>query len=47
MLAFRDMESRVRLDHPLRAIKYMAEEVLTDLSPVFDAGYARGDSVRG
>jgi transposase len=40
MLAMIDMESRVPLDHPLRTIKYMAEEALADLSPVFDDMYA-------
>ena len=40
MLALIDMESRVPLDHPLRTIKYMAEEALADLSPVFDEMYA-------
>src|SRR6266849_3037818 len=40
MLAFIDMESPVRLDHPLRTIKYLADEALADLSPVFDAMYA-------
>jgi hypothetical protein len=36
MLAFIDIESRVRLDHPLRTIKYVADEALADLSSVFD-----------
>jgi transposase len=40
MLALIDMQSRVPLDHPLRTIKYMAEEALADLSPVFDDMYA-------
>jgi transposase len=40
MLALIDIESRVPLDHPLRTIKYMAEEALADLSPVFDDMYA-------
>jgi transposase len=40
MLAFIDVESRIRLDHPLRTIKYMAEEALADLSPLFDDMYA-------
>jgi len=40
MLAFIDMESRVRLDHPLRTIKYMADEALADRSAVFEDMYA-------
>jgi transposase len=40
MLAFVDVESRIRLDHPLRTIKYMADEALAELSPVFDDMYA-------
>jgi transposase len=40
MLALIDIESRVPLDHPLRTIKYMAEEALADVSPVFDDMYA-------
>jgi len=33
-------EARVRKDHPLRAIRTMVDEVLTQLSPRFDAMYA-------
>jgi transposase len=40
MLAFIDMETRIPLDHPLRTIKYMADDALADLSPLFDAMYA-------
>ena len=40
MLAFIDMEARIRLDHPLRTIKWMADEALAELSPVFDVMYA-------
>jgi transposase len=40
MLAFIDIESRIPLDHPLRTIKYMADEALADLSPLFDEMYA-------
>src|SRR5215207_809451 len=40
MLAFIDMEKRIPLDHPLRTIKYMADEALAELSAVFDAMYA-------
>jgi transposase len=34
-------EARVRKDHPLRAIRSMVDEVLTQLSPRFDTMYAR------
>jgi len=34
-------EARVRKDHPLRAIRAMVDEVLTQLSPQFDRMYAR------
>jgi transposase len=34
-------EARVRKDHPLRAIRAMVDEVLTQLSPRFDEMYAR------
>jgi transposase len=34
-------EERVRKDHPLRAIRTMVDEVLTQLSPRFDTMYAR------
>ena len=34
-------ESRVRKDHPLRAIRTMVDEVLSRLSPQFDRMYAR------
>ncbi len=40
MLAFVDVETRVPLDHPLRTIKYLADEALADLSPLFDDMYA-------
>ena len=40
MLAFVDMEERVPADHPLRAIKALADEALTRLSPEFDRMYA-------
>jgi transposase len=33
-------EARVRSDHPLRAIRAMVDEVLSQLSPQFDAMYA-------
>ena len=34
-------EARVRKDHPLRAIRTMVDEVLTQLSRRFDTMYAR------
>jgi transposase len=34
-------EERVRKDHPLRAVRVMTEEVLRDMSSLFDALYAR------
>ena len=34
-------ESRVRKDHPLRAIRTMVDEVLRAISPEFDRMYAR------
>ena len=40
MLAFVDLEERVPHDHPLRTIKRLADEVLKELSPEFDAMYA-------
>jgi transposase len=40
MLAFIDIESRIPLDHPLRTIKYVADEALAELSPLFDEMYA-------
>jgi transposase len=40
MLAFVDLETRVPLDHPLRTIKYFADEALARLSPLFDQLYA-------
>ena len=40
MLAFIDLEERVPFDHPLRAIKRLADEAIADLSPTFDSMYA-------
>ena len=40
MLAFIDLEERVPLGHPLRAIKRLADRALAELSDVFDAMYA-------
>lgn len=40
MLAFVDVEERVPPDHPLRAVKRLADEALADLSATFDEMYA-------
>ena len=40
MLAFVDLEERVPADHPLRAIKALADAALERLSPEFDRLYA-------
>jgi transposase len=40
MLAFIDLEERVPTAHPLRTIKRLADEALTDLSSTFDTMYA-------
>ena len=40
MLAFVDLEERVPADHPIRAIKALADEALARLSPEFDRMYA-------
>ena len=42
MLAFIDLEERVPVDHPLRAIKRLADRALAELSPALDALYADG-----
>lgn len=42
MLMLMSPETRVPPDHPLRAIKRLADEALAKLSPVFDAMYATG-----
>src|SRR5271168_150278 len=34
-------EERVRKDHPLRAVRAMTEEILREMSAVFDSMYAR------
>ena len=41
MFSYLSPESRVRKDHPLRAIRIMVDEVLTQLSRRFDTMYAR------
>src|SRR6266849_758554 len=40
MFSYLSPETRVRKDHPLRVIRAMVDEVLTRLSPRFDAMYA-------
>ncbi len=34
-------EERVRTDHPLRAVRAMTDEILREMSPLFDSMYAR------
>ena len=41
MFSYLSPEARVRKDHPLRAIRSMVDEVLTQLSRRFDGMYAR------
>jgi hypothetical protein len=36
-LSFIDLEERVPVGHPIRAIKWVADEALAKLSPVIDA----------
>ncbi len=36
MLAFVDLEERVRANHPLRTIKALTDQALMRLSPEFD-----------
>ena len=40
MLTFIDAETRVPANHPLRTIKRVADEALTELPPEFDGMYA-------
>jgi transposase len=40
MLAFIDVETRIPQDHPLRAMRRMADDALVALSPTFDAMYS-------
>ena len=40
MLCLMSPESRIAADHPLRAIRAIAEEVLGEMSPLFDEMYA-------
>lgn len=41
MLSLRTPEERVPKDHPLRAVKALADEALRELSPVFDEMYSK------
>lgn len=36
-----DVEDRIRADHPLRSINLSVDVILSDLSPLFDAAYAK------
>src|SRR5689334_14173765 len=40
MFSYLSPESRVRKDHPLRAVRAMADEALAQMSPLFDTLYA-------
>lgn len=40
MLCLMSPESRVPTDHPLRRIRVIADEILDEMSPLFDAMYA-------
>jgi transposase len=42
MFSYLSPEVRVRQDHPLRAVRAMSEEILSHMSPLFDAMYAEG-----
>lgn len=42
MLCLVSAEERIAGDHPLRAVKSMADAALSEMSPVFDAMYAQG-----
>ena len=41
MFSYLSPEQRVRRDHPLRAVRTMTDEILREMSPVFDSMYAR------
>ena len=41
MFSYLSPEERVRKDHPLRAVRAMTDEILREMSPVFDGMYAR------
>src|SRR5262245_10123927 len=40
MFSYLSPEMRVRKDHPLRAIRVMVDDVLIQMSPLFDVMYA-------
>ena len=42
MFSYLSPEARVRKDHPLRAVRSMTDQILSDMSPLFDAMYAEG-----
>jgi transposase len=42
MFSYLSPEARVRKDHPLRAVRSMTDEILSKMSPLFDAMYAEG-----
>ena len=42
MFSYLSPEARVRKDHPLRAVRSMTDEILSNMSPQFDAMYAEG-----
>ena len=42
MFSYLSPEQRVRKDHPLRAVRAMTDEILSNMSPLFDAMYAEG-----
>ena len=42
MFSYLSPEARVRKDHPLRAVRAMTDEILSNMSPLFDAMYAEG-----
>src|ERR1700750_1777405 len=42
MFSYLSPEARVRKDHPLRAVRSMTDEILSNMSPLFDAMYADG-----
>ena len=42
MFSYLSPEARVRKDHPLRAVRSMTDEILSNMSPLFDAMYAEG-----
>jgi transposase len=42
MFSYLSPEQRVRKDHPLRAVRFMTDEILGNMSPLFEAMYAEG-----